>query len=823
MYISFLFPHKGKGVDAMGSQPPSGEVGESAQDRLDRLRCLVQKFLDDDDVPQESAPLLQECTEVWASYVDACHDIAVRAPREDMNHLSRAFLRLNETAFIYYMIVHAILKDTLPNLDGFPSTIANSARSSYRERMQLLQNDPKIEQIRNVIENYPNLTPLPSIEPSKLSSMLRFHGGSILVIDIRPRSEFIKAHIKCKNIICIEPVSFKDSFTDQQVGKISLATSPQSEIDLFSNRDTFKYIVLYTDTQLYGDFHQRQTRILTKILCQHSVLKPLGGTKVLILANGFSNWVKLGGAYQSFTPDPAQLTSSSSTPSFGNPRVSAELFNQRSHSPPKCKSPSLIVMNTQSQPLQVTAQTPQLPLYYPEVPTISKSRPDKNSSAFQSLSSHPLIALPKVNSSSLFPTKVDGIEKLSANVRNQQIDPYLPSASNVIPPRIPPLPQQNLSPPKHAIFNNSQAFDLDFIVGLENMGNCCYMNCILQCLVGTHDLTRMFLDNTYLNFINFGNTRGSKGLLAKNYATLVHNMHRHGAFKPPHSRTTPVQTLQFKKVCGHINSIYSDSMQQDCQEFCQFLLDGLHEDLNQNGGKKHLKQLSEQEERMRESMSIRKASALEWERFLLTDFSAIIDLFQGQYASRLQCQACEHTSTTYQTFSVLSVPVPRIRTCNILDCFREFTKCEKLGVDEQWSCSKCLKKQPSTKQLKITRLPKKLIINLKRFDNQMNKNNVFVQYPCFLDLTPYWARDFNHESIVNEDIPTRGQIPPFRYRLYGVACHSGSLYGGHYTSYVYKGPQKGWYFFDDSVYCPIRFNDEFITPNAYVLFYERIF
>lgn len=46
--------------------------------------------------------------------------------------------------------------------------------------------------------------------------------------------------------------------------------------------------------------------------------------------------------------------------------------------------------------------------------------------------------------------------------------------------------------------------------------------------------------------------------------------------------------------------MYSDSMQQDCQEFCQFLLDGLHEDLNQNGSKKHLKQLSDEEERMRE-------------------------------------------------------------------------------------------------------------------------------------------------------------------------------------------------------------------------------
>ncbi|CAI7274954.1 CPS_collapsed_G0016830.mRNA.1.CDS.1 [Saccharomyces cerevisiae] len=59
-------------------------------------------------------------------------------------------------------------------------------------------------------------------------------------------------------------------------------------------------------------------------------------------------------------------------------------------------------------------------------------------------------------------------------------------------------------------------------------------------------------------------------------------------------------------------------------------------------------------------MSIHKASALEWERFCLPT----------SYASRLQCQVCEHTSTTYQTFSVLSVPVPRVKTCNILDCFR---------------------------------------------------------------------------------------------------------------------------------------------------------
>lgn len=805
----------------MGSEQALSGVDESARERYGRLRRLVKKFLDDDDVPQEPLPLLQECAEIWSSYIDACNDINIQAPKEDVNCLSKTFLRLNETAFLYYMIVYTLLEDSLPKLKEFSSSKDNNVRNMYGQKIQLLHNDPNIEQIRNVIENYPKLVHLQTIDPGKLSSMLHFHGDTLLLVDVRPRSEFVKAHIKCKNIICIEPTSFKDSFTDQQIENVSLITSPQSDIDLFSNRNKFKFIVVYSDTQLNNNSQQRQTRILANILSQHSVIKPLSGTKVLILENGFSNWIRLGGAYQSSVTETAHLTSSSSTPAFGSPHVPVGLFNQKSPSPTKGKSIPMVSMNT--QPLLATVQRPRLPLYYPEVPIIPQSRPDRDSSTFQNISPHPSTALSKLNSPSVIQSKVNNMEKVSPDIRATQVRAHLTPAFDVFQPRIPPLPQQDLSSSRQTILNNSQVLDLDFIVGLENVGNCCYMNCILQCLVGTHDLVRMFLDNTYLNFINLDSSRGSKGLLAKSFAILVNSMHRHGAFTPPNIRTTPVQTIQFKKICGHINSIFSDSMQQDCQEFCQFLLDGLHEDLNQNGGKKHLKQLSDEEERMREKMSIRKASALEWERFLLTDFSAIIDLFQGQYASRLQCQVCEHTSTTYQTFSVLSVPVPRVKTCNILDCFREFTKCERLGVDEQWSCPKCLKKQPSTKQLKITRLPKKLIINLKRFDNQMNKNNVFVQYPYFLDLTPYWARDFNHEAIVNEDIPTRGQVPPFRYRLYGVACHSGSLCGGHYTSYVYKGPKKGWYFFDDSLYRPITFNAEFITPNAYVLFYERIF
>lgn len=267
----------------MGSEQPYSEAGESTRDRFSRLAHLVQEFLEDDDVPQEFVPLLQECAEIWASYVDACHDIAMQAPKEDAAHLSRAYLRLNETAFIYYMIVHTILNDRVPKLGGFSNTDDKKPSDwhLYTERLHVLQNDPNIEQIRSVIGNYPKLAPLQSIDPSKLSSLLHFHDDAFLLVDVRPRPEFIKAHIKCKHIMCIDPASFKDSYTDTLVERVSLAASPQLEIELFSKRNTFKNIVLYTDTQLQGDFQQRQTRILANILTRHSV------AKVSILETGF--------------------------------------------------------------------------------------------------------------------------------------------------------------------------------------------------------------------------------------------------------------------------------------------------------------------------------------------------------------------------------------------------------------------------------------------------------------------------------------------------------------------------------------------------------
>lgn len=99
------------------------------------------------------------------------------------------------------------------------------------------------------------------------------------------------------------------------------------------------------------------------------------------------------------------------------------------------------------------------------------------------------------------------------------------------------------------------------------------------------------------------------------------------------------------------------------------------------------------------------------------------------------------------------------------------------------NCPNCKTLRQATKQLSLSRLPPVLMIHLKRFSFKgpfTDKIESFVDFPMKdLNLTSYMPPvDANLEAELPPD-DARAQIPPFKYDLYAVTNHFGSLSSGH--------------------------------------------
>ncbi|XP_055867216.1 ubiquitin carboxyl-terminal hydrolase 8-like isoform X1 [Biomphalaria glabrata] len=332
------------------------------------------------------------------------------------------------------------------------------------------------------------------------------------------------------------------------------------------------------------------------------------------------------------------------------------------------------------------------------------------------------------------------------------------------------------------------------LTGLKNLGNTCYMNSTIQCLNNTSPLIRYFLDDSYLYDINRESSQGMQGEVVDEFAVVVKAL-----WSGDYRSITP---RDLKNTISKYYSAFAGFQQQDSQEFLTFLLDGLHEGLNE------VRNAPEIPEQNNEQLNDFDAAHLAWKHHKLLNKSIIVELFQGQLKSTLMCRTCGKKSVTFQVFMSLSLPIPASSRCSLMDCLKEFLKPEILTGSSKWKCPSCRVEREAEKKIDLWKLPPILLIGLNRFyvDGMWQKKTTFVDFP---------VNDHDFSQVVIGP-PTRQ-----RYNLYGVSNHFGTMEGGHYTAFCKNPVNKKWYKFDDQDVYEMSSSDV-KSPAAFVLYYTSM-
>jgi len=328
-------------------------------------------------------------------------------------------------------------------------------------------------------------------------------------------------------------------------------------------------------------------------------------------------------------------------------------------------------------------------------------------------------------------------------------------------------------------------------VGLENLGNTCFLNSCLQALSHTYELN-MLLDVTDKR----NNNDDSK--ILDEWNELRKTIWENNGVISPNKFVTSVQSVAKKKAIN----IFTGWSQNDISEFLLFMLDCIHNSFSRPVSVR----VSGKKENGLDELAIKCYDHLKdnYGR----EYSEIMDMFYGLHVMELlSIDHKTHHVIKPEQYFITDLPIPTKENITIYDCFDLYTEEEKLQGDNAWYNEKTKMKEDIIKRTRFWNFPNVMVITLARFSaDGTNKRKDNIRFPLDnLDLSKYVC-GYKPKSYV--------------YELYAICNHSGGVFRGHYTAFV-KNYTGNWFLFNDSIIQKVADPSSIITPMAYCLFYRK--
>ena len=324
------------------------------------------------------------------------------------------------------------------------------------------------------------------------------------------------------------------------------------------------------------------------------------------------------------------------------------------------------------------------------------------------------------------------------------------------------------------------------LVGMENLGNTCYLNSILQCLRHTIKLNQILLDDQPI--INCENTDNNRYglLLLCNYIKIIQLTWKY--------ETVTLTPIGFKILLGKTFDQFNDNAQHDSHEVLINLLQLFH-DLLADEVEYQITGTVQNDT----DYQIYKAHA-DWIAYYKDKDSSILDIFSGQLKNEIMCIDCHHTSLKYDPFMVLDLFIHN--NSDLYACIQHFSDIEQFEDNNMYQCEHCHNATRALKKHTFWQLPKILIIKFNRFQYtttnghyRSNKIDTFISYPVVLNLDQK------------------------NYSLYAVNCHVGTMDSGHYYSICLNHTNNQWIIYNDDHKST---TDQPVVKEAYILFYQLV-